>query len=175
MKQSPTSVTVILITAILLLTPAVSKSDLINPASDQDTAAAEKSLKDLSVLAWMEGHWIGKDGAVDVEELWLGPKGNTMLGLHRDVAGTRTRMFEFLRIEATTEDITYWASPKGRTATPFRLKEVNGQHATFENPQHDFPQRIIYWLDKEGALHAKIEGTMNGKAASQEWKWLRKQ
>ena len=40
----------------------------------------------------------------------------------------------------------------------------------FENPTHDFPQRIIYW--KDGAdLRARIEGTQNGKEGSQEWRW----
>lgn len=171
----PTRVTPVFLFALLLLLPAADSFVVFAERSNaQNSTAPARPGQDLSALAWMEGHWIGKEGTVDVEEFWLGPKGNTMLGLHRDVAGTRTRMFEFLRIEATAEAITYWASPKGRPATPFRLKELNGQHVTFENPEHDFPQRIIYWLAKDGALHAKIEGTMNGKAASQEWRWLRK-
>jgi hypothetical protein len=40
----------------------------------------------------------------------------------------------------------------------------------FENPAHDFPQRVIYWKDGND-LCARIEGTMNGKAESEEWKW----
>ena len=32
----------------------------------------------------------------------------------------------------------------------------------FENPKHDFPQRIRYRL-KGDTLHARIEGTINGK------------
>ena len=33
----------------------------------------------------------------------------------------------------------------------------------FENPQHDFPQRIIYRLEKDGSLLARIEGVNQGR------------
>ena len=38
------------------------------------------------------------------------------------------------------------------------------------NPDHDFPQRIIYRLDGD-ILNARIEGLINGKPQSMEWKW----
>ena len=128
---------------------------------------------DLSQLAWMAGNWTGVEGGVEMEEFWQAPKGNSMLGLHRDVVKARTVSFEFLRIEATAQGETYWASPGGRPATPFRLVEVKDKRVVFENPEHDFPQRIIYWLSDDGALHAKIEGTQGGKSSSAEWTWRR--
>jgi hypothetical protein len=33
----------------------------------------------------------------------------------------------------------------------------------FENPQHDFPQRIIYKRDGADGLKARIEGESKGK------------
>ncbi len=128
---------------------------------------------DLSGLAWMAGEWSGVQGGVEMEEFWQKPKGNFMLGLHRDVARGRTVSFAFMRIEATPEAITYWASPGGRPATPFRLIEQKEKRVVFENAKHDFPQRVIYWLSDDGALHAKIEGTVNGKTSAEEWTWRR--
>lgn len=128
---------------------------------------------DLSALAWMAGNWTGLEGDVEMEELWQAPKGNSMLGLHRDVAKGRTVSFEFLRIEAMPDGVTYWASPGGRPAVPFRLKELKDRRVVFENPKHDFPQRIIYWLGEDGTLHAKIEGTQGSKSSSMEWTWRR--
>ena len=128
---------------------------------------------DLSELAWLAGNWTGTQDGLEMEEYWQAPKGNTMLGLHRDVAGGRTVSFEFIRIEATTAGITYWASPRGRPATPFTLIELKGKRVVFENAKHDFPQRIIYWLSEDGALHAKIEGMLKGKPSSEEWTWRR--
>jgi hypothetical protein len=128
---------------------------------------------DLSELAWMAGSWTGVEDGVEMEEYWQTPKGKSMLGLHRDIAKGRTMSFEFLRIEATAEAVTYWGSPEGRAATPFRLIELKGKRVVFENPKHDFPQRIIYWLDNADVLHAKIEGTQGGKSSSMEWSWKR--
>ena len=130
---------------------------------------------DLAELAWLAGNWTGTQDKLEMEEYWQAPKGNTMLGLHRDVSGGRTVSFEFLRIEATADGITYWASPRGRPPTPFTLIELKGKRVVFENAKHDFPQRIIYWLSDDGALHAKIEGTLKGKPASEEWTWHRSQ
>ena len=103
----------------------------------------------LDSLAWMAGAWAGSAGGV---------KG-------------RTLVFEFLRIEQQGDAIVYLSMPNGRSpATPFPLKEVSGTRVVFENPTHNFPQRIIYW--KDGAdLRARIEGTIKGKAGSEEWRW----
>ena len=136
-------------------------------------ARAQATVTDLTGLAWMAGNWTGVQGGVEMEELWQAPKGNTMLGLHRDVAGGSTVSFEFLRIEAKPDGISYWASPDGRPATQFRLIELKGKRVVFENAKHEFPQRVIYWLGDDGALHAKIEGTVNGKTSAEEWTWRR--
>ena len=126
----------------------------------------------IDALAWMAGVWEGEQDGIQMEEVWLAPKGGTMLGVHRDVKGGRTPSFEFFRIEATEDALTYWASPRSRTPTPFKMKEQTpGKRVVFENPEHDFPQRIHYWLGDDGALHAKVEGTLNGKTESEEWTW----
>jgi len=81
--------------------------------------------------------------------------------------------YEFLRIQATPEGIVYFASPSGAAVTPFKLAELGENRVVFENRQHDFPQRILYWTDSAGALHARIEGPQDGKTVSEEWVWTR--
>lgn len=125
-------------------------------------------------LSWLAGSWSGAQGPVEMEESWTAPRGKTLLGVHRDVKDGRTVGFEFLRIEETPEGITYWASPEGRPATAFRLRESSGKRVVFENLQHDFPQRILYWIDAEGALHARIEGPKGGKTVGMEWRWTKR-
>lgn len=124
----------------------------------------------VETLAWMAGTWEGRDKeGLEMEEVWLAPKGGTMLGLHRDVARGRTVSFEFLRIAVEKDGVVYWASPGGRAATPFKLAETDVRRVVFANPAHDFPKRILYWIDAAGALHARIEG--DGAAGAQEWIW----
>lgn len=125
----------------------------------------------MASLAWMTGSWSGESQGLEMEEHWTAPKGNSMIGIHRDVAKGQTRSFEFLRIEQQGDQIVYLSMPKGRSpATPFPLKEMTATRVVFENPAHDFPQRIIYWKDGND-LRARIEGTVNGKAESEEWRW----
>jgi hypothetical protein len=134
------------------------------------TLAAQPGAATLADLSWLAGSWSGESGGIQMEEHWTTPNGNTMVGMHRDVGRGRT-LFEFLRIEQKGDQIVYLSMPNGRSpATPFPLKELSGTRVVFENPSHDFPQRIIYWKDGND-LRARIEGTMKGKPASEEWRW----
>ncbi len=136
-------------------------------------SAAPPAPSDAASLSWMTGSWAGTQGGTEMEEVWTAPKGGSMLGLHRDVSGGRTVSFEFLRIDASKDGLTYWGSPQGRPATPFRMIESTKDRVVFENAEHDFPTRILYWLGGDGALHARIEGTLQGQPASEEWTWRR--
>jgi hypothetical protein len=137
------------------------------------TAAAAPPVN-VETLAWMQGDWEGEQDGVAMEESWMVPRGGAMLGLHRDVKGDRLVSWEFLRIQATDAGTFYYASPRGAPPTAFKLVEAGARRAVFENKEHDFPQRILYWVDERGALHARIEGPQGGKTVAQEWVWTRK-
>jgi len=128
------------------------------------------TLKDLS---WMAGAWIERKPGVETEENWTAPKGGLMLGVNRTVPESGKSSFEFLRIAQTPGGIIYYASPNGRPAVEFPLIEFADKKVVFENPKHEFPRRIAYWLDGEGHLHARIEGMKGNKMLSQEWKWVK--
>jgi hypothetical protein len=121
----------------------------------------------------MAGHWEGEADGTAMEEVWLAPAGGRMVGLHRDVFPSGKSFFEFLRIEEVDGRLAYLASPRGREATVFPLQELGDHRVVFENPGHDFPQRILYWLDGD-RLHARIEGEEGGEKKSSEWSWVRR-
>ena len=91
-------------------------------------------------LGWLAGSWEGSDGTgVEMEELWTAPKGGAMLGLHRDVKDGRMASFEFMRIESGPEGLAYLASPRGRPATSFPLKESAASEGRLREPQARLP------------------------------------
>jgi len=100
----------------------------------------------MAELAWMAGDWqTDPNGRSTSDEHWARPAGGIMIGMSRTVAGNKLISFESLRIEQRGEAIFYVASVKGRCpATDFKLTRLNAQEAVFENPDHDFPKRIIY-------------------------------
>lgn len=134
---------------------------------------AEDDPPSLEALGWMAGHWSLERGDVTMEELWTPPKGGVMLGLHRDVRAGDRAFFEYLRIEQQPEGLVYLASPMGRPPTPFPLVAIEDGKVAFENPDHDYPQRIIYQIRDDGTLLARIEGLRDGKLATSEWTWRR--
>jgi hypothetical protein len=124
-------------------------------------------------LAWLEGRWTGTRDGVASEEIWSSPAGGALLGMHKDVKDGRLVGFEQLRIARDGDTLVYFASPQGAAATRFRLVELAERRVVFGNPKHDFPQRILYWLDAAGALHARVEGEIGGKPRAVEWVWTR--
>ena len=122
---------------------------------------------------WMEGAWtVTLDGA-QVEERWTDARGNLMLGVNRTVRPNGKTSFEFIRIELRDGKPVYLAMPGGRSpATAFPMKSQTANRIVFENPTHDFPQRVIYWRDGK-RLCARVEGTMDGKEEGEEWCWRR--
>ncbi|MEO1309451.1 MAG: DUF6265 family protein [Pseudomonadota bacterium] len=103
-------------------------------------AAAEEAAPD---LGWLSGHWRAeREGRVS-EEIWTDAEGGLMLAVNRSVRDGRARGFEFLRIQLFGEPALY-AQPGGGPATRFALVEAGAGYVVFENPDHDFPQRVLY-------------------------------
>ena len=121
-------------------------------------------------LAWMAGSWESTAGGIETEESWLAPKGGLMLGVSRTTRANAASAFEFLRINNTKEGVSYYAQPGGKPATAFKLVKLKGQSVVFENAEHDFPQRILYRREGD-VLHARIEGTINGKERAKDWEF----
>lgn len=117
----------------------------------------------LARLAWLGGCWAAVGGEAGTGEQWLPLAGGTLLGVGRTVRGGRTVDFEFLQIRAAPDGrLAYIAQPGGRPPTQFLSTTLNEREVVFENPQHDFPQRVIYRRGDGGTLRARIEGLRNG-------------
>lgn len=113
-------------------------------------------------LGWMSGCWAASGGEAGSGEQWMTPAGGTLMGMSRTVRNGKTVAWEALHIRDVDGKLAYVAKPHNQPEAAFKLASLDGQHAVFENPQHDFPQRIIYKRDGD-QLHARIEGTMKGK------------
>jgi hypothetical protein len=125
----------------------------------------------LADISWIAGDWqtppTMSGGRRQIEEHWTGVAGGTMMGMSRTVAGDKTVEFEYVRIEQRADGIYYVAHPKARCpGTDFKLTRASATEAVFENPQHDFPKRIIYRKTADDSLTASIDGGEGTKAMS---------
>lgn len=90
--------------------------------------------------------------------------------------GEKTVFHEYLRIVPFRDGgLVYLAQPVGRfPPTPFRLILATPTELVFENPDHDFPQRIRYQLLNEGrTLVATVDGQENGEHRAEETRLTR--
>lgn len=124
-------------------------------------------------LTFMSGKWISERNGTITEELWTSPKAGAMFGVSRTIRGDKTVFFEFLRVETRGGELYYVAQPGGKPPTQFKLVKFDGKIATFENPDHDFPSKIVYENLGDDAIRASISGRQNGKDASESWEFKR--
>ena len=110
------------------------------------------------------------DKGVLTQEQWMAPAGGAMIGMARNVRNRKMASYEFLRLVLTDSGLHYIAKPsQSKSETAFKLVKWAANEAVFENPEHDFPQRIIYRRPNSKTLNARIEGTMNGKATGMDY------
>ncbi len=124
--------------------------------------AADSKLE-VEGLDWMTGCWEGQSGKRQIEEHWTKPLGQSLLGMSRTVSGGKTIAYEFMRIHQEEAGVVFTAQPSGQKEASFRMVRSSGKEVVFENPDHDFPQRIMYRKDSLGGLVGRIEGKSNGK------------
>lgn len=156
-------------------TPAAQPPAPAAPPPATPPPAATSSAEAFAALAFMAGCWEGEQEGVRSEECWLAPANGLMVGMHRDLFKSGKAFYEFLRIETGAEGIAYLASPAGAPVTAFRLVAAAPGRVEFANPQHDYPQRIIYQADGSDRLKARVEGPgPSGTTRFEEWTWTRR-
>lgn len=113
---------------------------------------------DMKKLEWIVENWVSADSELRSYERWEKSSDGLFTGSSQTIKNGDTIFSESLNIERTEDGIFYIADVKHNPApVKFKLTEISESKAVFENPGHDFPQKISYELT-EGNLHAWIEG-----------------
>ena len=124
-------------------------------------ARAEAS-SGVTELTWLTGCWESHAGDRFVEEQWTAPRAGSMLGVGRTVKGNALVEYEFVVLRERDGRLVYIAHPSAQPSAEFTSTSISADSVVFENPQHDFPQRIGYQRKGDG-LDAWIDGTHDGK------------
>jgi len=135
--------------SLLVITIALFCAPLPTHAQQSDPLAA---------LAWLGGCWESRAGARVVSEMWMPPSGGFMVGGARTLVGGAPRAYEHLRLRATDGKVVYTAVPSGQRETEFTASAVTADSLVIGNPQHDFPQRIVYRRVSADSMVARVEG-----------------
>ncbi len=125
---------------------------------------ASASADPFAPVSWLAGCWTQQGREAGSTEQWMAPAGGLMLGMARTLKNGRAVQFEFMQIRANADGrLSFVAQPQGKPPTEFGLLRQSESEVVFEDPAHDFPQRVLYRLAAPDRLLARIEGQLNGQ------------
>ena len=96
-----------------------------------------------------------------------------MLGTSRTIRGDSLIDYEFVVLRQSGDRLAYEAHPSGQSPTTFLSASITDSAVTFENLQHDFPQRVGYNRRGADSLVAWISGPRGGTTRRMEFPYKR--
>lgn len=124
---------------------------------------------DIKKFAWLQGKWEGSYNEMQTFEEWQPMNGKSMSGNGGVLSGTDTMFVEKIKMEQRDGVLYYSATVPGNTGpVEFKFTGFINDSTIFENPEHDFPQRIVYFKNASG-FYACVDGIRLGKYAKEEF------
>jgi hypothetical protein len=121
---------------------------------------------------WLLGKWENKvDGGI-LSENWKRLNDSTFQAESFFIKDKDTLHFESITLQQKGEELFYNATVKGQNddkSVPFNLTSETDKKLVFENPKHDYPQKITYTLINKDSLVAEISGIQQGKPSSEKF------
>jgi hypothetical protein len=130
--------------------------------------------KPLNALAG--GTWQMKTKKGFICERWTKANTNELRSIGFKVIGADTVIEERVRVIKKDNDIYYVPTVTGQNSGKevfFKLTSTTNGEYIFTNPEHDFPQRVVYQLIAPDSLHAWVDGQYNGKYVKQDFHYKR--
>jgi len=127
---------------------------------------AQQKSHPIAQAKWLIGSWKNQSAKTLDIETWKKLNDSTFLGGSYSLAGTDTVSSEQIRLEQHAGKLYYIPTVKNQNngkAVTFTLTSSNKKQLVFENPEHDFPQKITYTQITKDSLLAEISGLRKGK------------
>ena len=150
--------------AALLVTLAVAAVPMVSAA--EPAAGIQR-------LAWLRGCWEMSSPERTVEEQWMAPRGNSMVGVGRTLRGKDLVEYELVVIREHGDQLAYEAHPSGQPSATFLSDAVGEGTVVFLNQGHDFPKRVGYERGGEDRLLAWIDGGADSERPRIEFAYTR--
>lgn len=129
-------------------------------------------------FSWLLGTWKHETANSTTFETWRKLSDKTFEGESWRVnKATQQRVFgESLLLAEMGGEIFYLPKTADNPMpVAFKLISSSASEAVFENPKHDFPQKIRYQRNTDGTVTATVSGAMNGQPRQLEFKYTKAQ
>ena len=126
---------------------------------------------------WLIGNWENTSPDGILTENWEKVNDSTFSATSYFIKGKDTLHFESIILTQLGETLTYKATVKNQNddkPVSFPSTSESDQKLVFENPKHDYPQKITYTKGTNNTLTAEISGNLNGKPSSERFVMMKK-
>ncbi|WP_296151419.1 DUF6265 family protein [uncultured Flavobacterium sp.] len=122
---------------------------------------------------WLIGRWENNSEEGNLSEFWTRENDSTFHGESYFVIGKDTVFGEKVELMQRGKDFIFEArvaKQNDEKPVPFKLTKSSKTEMVWENPAHDFPNKIVYQKVGKDSLVAEIFGTKDGKPKSEIFK-----
>lgn len=147
-----------------------------NSNNTNTTGNTTTNFSELEKADWFLGEWQNNSPEGNATEVWEKENDSTFVGKSYFVIGKDTVSSETISLEQNGKQLFYIPTVKDQNAgqpVKFTITSSSSNQLIFENPKHDFPQKISYTQKTNDSLLAEISGIMNGKLNSQKFPMTR--
>ncbi|HOZ75922.1 MAG TPA: DUF6265 family protein [Flavobacterium sp.] len=138
----------------------------------------ENSAKDkIKTADWLIGNWENELEQGILSESWEKANDSTFNGKSFFIKDKDTLNNETIVLSQKGDDLFYIPVVQGQNNNEpvvFKMTKADAKQLVFENPKHDFPQKISYTKINNDSIVAAISGVVNGKAESESYPMKRK-
>ncbi len=139
---------------------------------------SEKNFDELEKMNWLVGEWENKMPEGVLTETWVAYNDSTFLGRTVFIKEKDTLHYEEIVLTQKGETLLYIPTIKGQNddkPVEFKMTESKTENEfAFENPKHDYPQKIVYKKVSDTNLVATISGKQQGKPSSESFPMAKK-
>lgn len=138
---------------------------------------SEKKFDKLEKMNWLIGNWEQKLPDGTLKETWTKQNDSMFSGDSYFINTKDTVHFESMKLAQTAEELTYIATVVGQNndeTIDFKLTSNADNSFTFENPAHDYSQKITYKKVNGTNLIATISGKQQGKLTQESYPMTKK-
>ncbi len=161
---------------IFMLQLVISCNNKKEIESSEATVSNDK-YEEISNLQWLLGTWTNETVEQFSQESWSKENDSTYTAYSFVEVKGEVVFAETMALEQKAGDLLLTVETANQNdQKPITFKMISSEkgQVTFENKNHDFPERIIYSNPAKDSLHAWIEGTINEEAKKVDFYFSRK-
>jgi len=126
----------------------------------------KKEFNQLKKANWFIGSWENISKEATFKEIWKTKNDSSFVGESFVIVEKDTVFYEKIDLFESNDSLSYKVSVKDQNKekpVSFYLTKSDDKELTFENPKHDFPNKIVYTKITNDSLVAVIYGKKDGK------------